>query len=66
MDIQVEERHEQEFKDKRSTQLRQTLLEICFKSWKEYVCENTFITLVIIFRRRASSFQLSRADHYTC
>ena len=30
VDIQVEERHEQEFKDKRSTQLRQSLLEICF------------------------------------
>ena len=57
MDIQVEERHEQERKDKWSTQLIETLLEI--------VCKNTF-NLVIMFRCRASSFQLSRADHYTC
>ena len=42
MDIQVEERHKQECKDKWSTQLN----------------------LVIIFRHRANSFQLSRADHY--
>ena len=64
VDIQVGQGHEQECKDKWSTQLRKPLFYMCFESWKEYVWKNTF-NVVIIFRRRANSFQLSRADHYT-